>query len=384
QQTAAFSFWTVNSNSTTVTQDFDIKMSESLVLRAGARYEQKDLQKEYDVHYGPRLPPSSIDGSLYPYPPQPGDSTGAPNRLTTESIGGYLQSWWRLSKRDRFNFGIRHDHDSRHGGATTVRMGYVGTEGPWGLKTLFGQAFQEPNNRLLYGGWDGSGSDPRLRPERSTTMEVNGSYTRASYESMLSVYHIVNRSTFVNTIHSAKNLGDRHVTGLDASAQWLLSSTRSRELRAWASYSHIFQANEKKLDENGVAIGTGPVGDLAMNKIHIGVTSSGARWTGTLRGRWFDHRDTVTTNPVPRVPSYASFDAMLRVDDVLAKGISVALSATNLTDKSYFDPGVRDANAGVTPGYFDARGRWIGSAGYFNSLLPQPGRQFVLSLEIRN
>ncbi len=384
QQTAAFSFWSANSNSTTVAQDFDIKLSESLGLRAGVRYEQKDLQKQYDINYGPRVPASSLDGSLYPYPPQPDESTAAPNLLTTEGIGGYVQSWWRLSKRDRLNFGVRHDHDSRYGGATTVRMGYVGTQGPWGLKTLFGQAFQEPSNRLLYGGWDGSGSDPRLRPERSTTMEVNGSYTRPSYESMLSVYRVLNRSTFINTVHTAKNLGDRHVTGLDATTQWLLSSSKSRELRAWASYSHIFEADEKKLDENGIAIGKGPVGDLAINKIHFGITSSGARWTATLRGRWFDHRDTVTTNPIPRVPSYAAADALLRFDDVLAKGISMSLSVTNLTDKAYADPGIRDASAGDTPGFFDARGKWNGSAGYFSSLLPQPGRQIVISLEIRN
>src|SRR6185369_2618373 len=387
RQTAEFSYWSANNNSTTVTQDFDINVNSSVVLRAGARYEQKELQKAYDITYGPDLPPSAIDGSTYPYPQPPSSTPQAPNHLTSEGTGAYLQSWWRMSEHHRVNVGIRNDHDSRYGGATTLRMGYVGTRGPWGLKALFGQAFQEPNNRLLYGGWDGSGSDPRLRPERSTTTELSGSYTRREFDSLVSVYRVKNYNTFVNTVHTAKNLGDREVIGADYIAQWLLPSTKGRELKAWGSFSHIFRQTEKKLDIFGIArLGQseGPIGDLAMNKLHFGITSSGTRWTATLRGRWIDSRDTVDTNPVDRVPSFATLDALLHFDDVLARGVSVSLKATNLTDKTYFEPGVRDANAGTTPGFFAGNGQWIGSGGYFNSLLPQPGRQVFIAIEIRN
>ena len=386
-QTAEFSYWSANNNSTTVSQDFDINVNSSLVLRTGAHYEQKDLQKAYDITYGPDLPPSAIDGTTYPYPQPPSSTTQAPNHLTTEDIGAYVQSWWRMSERHRVNLGIRNDHDSRYGGATTVRTGYVGTYGPWGLKALFGQAFEEPNNRLLYGGWDGSGSDPKLRPERSTTTELSGSYTRAAFDSLLSVYRVKNYNTFVNTIHSARNLGDREVVGADYNVQLLLLSTKGRELKAWGSVSHIFRATEKKIDLFGqqrIGQPIGPIGDLAMNKVHFGITSSGQRWTATLRGRWIDARDTVDTNPVDRVPSFATLDGLLRFDDVIARGVSVSLKATNLTDKIYFEPGIREANAGTTPGYFNDRGQWIGSVGYFSSLLPQPGRQLMIAIEVRS
>jgi outer membrane receptor protein involved in Fe transport len=386
-QTAEFSYWSANNNSTTVSQDFDINVNSSLVLRTGAHYEQKDLQKAYDITYGPDLPPSAIDGTTYPYPQPPSSTTQAPNHLTTEDIGAYVQSWWRMSERHRVNLGIRNDHDSRYGGATTVRTGYVGTYGPWGLKALFGQAFQEPNNRLLYGGWDGSGSDPKLRPERSTTTELSGSYTRAAFDSLLSVYRVKNYNTFVNTIHSARNLGDREVVGADYNVQVLLPSTKGRELKAWGSVSHIFRATEKKIDLFGqqrIGQPIGPIGDLAMNKVHFGITSSGQRWTATLRGRWIDARDTVDTNPVDRVPSFATIDGLLRFDDVIARGVSVSIKATNLTDKIYFEPGIREANAGTTPGYFNDRGQWIGSVGYFSSLLPQPGRQVMIAIEVRS
>jgi outer membrane receptor protein involved in Fe transport len=108
-----------------------------------------------------------------------------------------------------------------------------------------------------------------------------------------------------------------------------------------------------------------------MNKVHFGITSSGEKWTATLRGRWIDSRRTVDSNPVGRVPSYGTLDGLVRCD--LARGVSIALNVTNATDRTYAEPGVRDANAGTQPG---------GSGGYFNSLLPQPGRQVLLMLEI--
>jgi hypothetical protein len=72
----------------------------------------------------------------------------------------------------------------------------------------------------------------------------------------------------------------------------------------------------------------------------------------------------------------------LLADDIGVDGLGFTLVVNNLTGKGYFHPGVREANAGLTPGYFDSEGVWQGSQGFFNSLLPQPGRtiQFLLRL----
>ncbi len=48
----------------------------------------------------------------------------------------------------------------------------------------------------------------------------------------------------------------------------------------------------------------------------------------------------------------------------------------------YYHPGIRDANAGIIPGYFDANDNWYGSSGWMNSQLPQPGRAIYLQLMI--
>lgn len=377
QQTGAVSYWRSDNTSWSFTHDFDVKVSDALAFRTGFRWERKDLQKAYEVAYGPSLPVGQIDAA-YPFPDSP-DAAGAQNRINTENVGAYVQSWYRLSPRHRLNLGIRSDHNSKYGGATTLRMGYVGNLGGFVMKALFGQAFQEPNNRLLYGGWDGSGSDPRLRPERSTTIELSAERTTRAISQLFSVWRVRNRDTFVNTFHSAVNLGEREVTGFDYHLRALLGP-----VNAWMYYSHLLGTKEGKVNPFfATRMGEGGIGDLARNQFHAGVTATlRPNISGSLRARWIGARDTVDTNPVRRVPSYGTVDAFVRVDEIFKSPLGFSIAIDNLTDRAYFHPGIRDANAGTTPGFFDENGVWQGSAGYFNSLLPQPGRTITLLMHV--
>lgn len=372
-QAVDFSFWRADSSSWTASHDVDVRVNDRISLRGGFRWERKDLQKAYVVNYGPSLPPSQITDA-YPTPSQP--SVDPAQRLDTTDTGVYLQSWYRLSDEHRFNFGVRDDHDTRYGGATTVRVGYVGNRGPWTMKALFGQAFEEPNNRLLYGGWDGSGSAPTLRPERSTTEELSAQYTAAAFTNSLSVYRTRNRDTFVNTVHSAVNLGRTEVIGFDYDARVLLPHGTS----AWLSYSRFLHTEQDNRDPLGNDLGLGPIGDLAANKLHAGVTATAGMFSGSLRARYIGRRDTVDSNPVARIGGYATADANARVDFA---HFGVSMSVDNLENRTYFDPGVRDASAGTTPGFFDANGVWHGSNSYFNSLVPGAGRTFFVALHWR-
>jgi outer membrane receptor for ferrienterochelin and colicins len=378
EETVTFSYWSSRNSSWSLFQDFDVKISEALAFRAGVRWEQKDLQKAYDTNYGPAIPVSIADGTSYPFPESPG-SGNQQNRIDTEDTGVYLQSWYRVSEHHRLNVGIRSDHNSKYGEATTLRLGYVGRIGGWGLKALYGQAFQEPNNRLLYGGWDGSGSDPQLQPERSTTIELSAERTSKSLSQLLSVYRVRNRDTFVNTVHTAQNLGAREVVGLDYHARVVLPVPRV-DTNAWLFYSRLLRTTEKKLDAEGLEIGEGSIGDLARDQIRIGVTAVHGDLTATLRGRYIGAIETVETNPVRTIGGYGVFDAFFRADGVLGSSLGVSLTIDNVANRTYFHPGVRDANAGTTPGSFDAAGVWQGSRGYYNSLLAQPGRIVMVGL----
>jgi outer membrane receptor for ferrienterochelin and colicins len=319
------------------------------------------------------LPVSALDPATYPFPSQPNGDPA--NHISTNDIGAYVQSWYKFNDHHRFNFGVREDHNSKYGGATTFRVGYVGHFGSWNFKTLFGQAFQEPNNRLLYGGWDGSGSDPRLRPERSTTVEVSAEHTTQSLRQLVSVYDVHNRDTFVSTVHAASNLGRREVIGLDYHAQVLLP----RDTSAWLYYSRLLHEDEKKLDANGSEIGNGDIGDLAKNKLHVGITTNFSKTiTATLRGRYIGRRETVETNPVRSIGGFAVLDSYMRVN--IAKNVDASITIDNLLNRTYFHPGIREASAGTTPGFFDANGVWHGSGGYFSSLLPQPRRTVLFGI----
>lgn len=379
-QLVDLSYWQALSSSWSAFQDFDIRPSGPLSFTAGVKYEQKDLQKAYDTSDGPAVPADELDASRYPYPTPPIRTPQGQNRITTEDAGAYVQSKYRIDDRHQLHFGVRYDHNSRYGGATTVRAGYVGTYGRWGAKALFGQAFQEPTPRLLYGGWKGSGSDPDLDPQRSHSIEVSGSYKSRRLGSLLSVYYVRNEATITNTAAGAENLGDRTVVGLDYHVQALVHVPGMKHLRLWGFYSRILKADEERKDEGGAA---GRIGDLSDNKLLLGATAAFSdRVQLTLRGHRIGARPTVETNPVGKVPGYTTVDATLGVHDLVLKGAGLSLKLTNLLDEEYFHPGVRDASAGTEPGRFDASGRWQGSNGFFSSLLPQPGRAVLLSLDL--
>lgn len=381
QQTADFSYWESLNSSWTFREDATIRAGEALSFAVGLRYEQKDLQKAYDINYGPALPAATLDASRYPYPEPPSATPQAQNRITTETTSGYVQGKLRLRKRHMLSLGARHDDNSQYGGSTNVRAGYATRTGPWCLKLLYGEAFQEPTPRLLYGGWTGSGSDPNLRPETSRTFEATGTYTRPRFEASLGLYHVRNQGTLVNTAGGASNLGDRRVTGLEAHVHSVVPLAGLKQLQAWGYYSRLVQADE---NERASGLPMGPIGDLARDKLHLGLTAVVDRHlTATLLGRWVGRRDTVATNPVGSVPSHTTLDAVLLLDALPVRGLGATLRVKNLFDAAFSDPGIRDASAGVRPGGFDpVTGVWQGSAGFYSSLLPQPGRSLQVTLRL--
>lgn len=379
---ARLSYWQALNTSWSVFSDLELKVNEALSLNGGLKYEQKDLQKAYDTHYGPALPVSVLDASTYPYPTPSFPTPVAQNRITTEDVGVYAQGRYRIGEHHLLNVGLRHDNNSKYGGATTVRGGYVGRFGAFGVKALYGDAFQEPNPRLLYGGWTGSGSDPNLLPEKSRTIEVSGSYQTKRWSALASLYDVRNDRTIVNTAAGASNLGERKVTGFDVHLQTVLDVPAVKQLRLWAYYSRYLRVREKRVDSTGGDLPDGRIGDLANDKVWAGFTALvGDHLTATLRARWVGQRPTVDTNPVGTVPAFTTMDVFVRGSDLLVKGLGLSVKFTNLANETYFEPGVRDASAGTTPGSFDAGGAWHGSGGFYNSLLPQPGRQITVSAD---
>lgn len=359
-----FTYYEVLNASMTFSQDFEYRASQALTMNAGATFEDKTLQKAY---LQPWTVISLASGTL---PAQPNGSLSDTNHFNSENRGIYLQGRYRFSEGQQVNLGLRDDHNSLYGTANTIRGGYVGSFGPWGVKALYGQAYQEPTGRLLFGATSGTGSNSSLRPERSNTAELSGSYTHRTFSLNLSLYKVRNSGKIQTIQNEVVNSGDQEVIGADLGCQWLLPVSSLRQWKIWGYYSRYLKADDISFGPTGEVVTRS--GDLSDNKFWIGTTVLvNARVSATLLGRFIGTRPTVLSNPVREVAGYGSLDLSVNAKDFWIKGMGISLRAANLLDKAYFQPGLRSANAGIAPG---------GSQGYYNSLLPQPGRSLQFSV----
>jgi outer membrane receptor protein involved in Fe transport len=365
---AAFSYWQARNSSWSILEDTTITPLPWLQLTVGLGYEQKDLQKAYEITGegapgtpGGYLPVDQIHADRYDFPEPPAARDRPQNRITVEDLGVYAQGRFEIAHGQLAFAGLRVDRNSGYDPAPTVRVGYVGSFGRLGVKALYGQAYEEPSARALYGGWTGAGSDPDLRPERSQTIEASVSHVWPWITQSLDAYAVFNRNT-ISTSMEAGNLGRRRVVGFDYALRVDLALPHVSRFELWGYYSRLLL-----VDEDGERIG-----DLADDKVHLGVTADvDAHLSASLRGRYIGARPTVATNPVGEVGDYATVDANIEYRDVAGSGLGLGLAVQNLTDERYVQPGVNDASAGVTPGR---------SAGYFSSLLPQPGLTVMLTM----
>jgi outer membrane cobalamin receptor len=306
-----------------------------------------------------------------------------------DAVGAYAQVRYRrehlLSRCDAhaLHAGVRYDHNSVFGRAhsPTLRLGYVGElDGTAGLfvgKLLYGEGFHEPNPRQLYGGWLGSGSDPALEPEASRTFEVNVSHTTERISNLISAYYVNNYDTIVQFAGGAANKGRRTVFGVDWHGQALFRAPGVDRISLWAFYSYIW--SEELTFYAAGAEQEAPIGDLAAHKAWLGGTVERGRYRATLRARAIADRETVATNPVREIGGHVIVDTTLGADQVAGTPLSLRLRVDNLIGTGYSHPGIRTADSGDEPGRF-VGDRWIGSAGYYNSRLPQPGRSVWLTL----
>ncbi|HJV21429.1 MAG TPA: TonB-dependent receptor [Holophagaceae bacterium] len=376
---AAYSRYQVRFSALEIQNSVVFRPDGRLTLNGGLSYVHKDLQRLFGIAYGPYLPVGSLDPATYPYPSAPslGDSPTA--QTQTEDRGVFAQASWAPAEGHRLVLGGRWDWNSRYKDARTLRLGYTAHEGDWTLKAFYGQSYQEPSPRVLYLGWSGGGFDPTLKPERSWTAEASLGWTRARGALLASLWQVRNRDIFVPVPGGAVNLGESRLRGLDLHAEARFAPERIFQVKTWA-YASFLLKNE---GENQLPAGGAPsmegltsdhrVGDLAKVQLWAGLTAETFKGsTLTLLARHRGPRDTVATNPAGRVPAATTADFVGRWRRPFGlTDFSLALRVTNLFDRTVFQPGYSQADAGVTPGT---------STGYYSSLLAQPGRAIEISL----
>ncbi len=383
-----FQYWQTRNWSWSLAQDITQSISSKLKMTYGWHYEVKDLQKAYDLFSsGPiGVDHFSVNDPNY-WPQRPEQSVIPNNRITWRDKSVYALINYSLSATDALYLGARVDDNSAFKSNTSFRGGYVGHFDKWTLKLLYGEAYYQPTPRNLYGAWEGSGSDPNLMPELSNTTEVSLAYTTQQTHHLFSTFYADIYNTIVNFSGGAQNLGERKVVGSDYHVRYQFASEWLGKLELWGYLSYLWHAEEAVYDfDSNQYLGDQAIGDLAKFKALAGVNlTPNDAWNINLRSRYIDQRDTVATNPISQVASYFTVDLNVRYQGFAENGVTLALKVNNLFDRKYYHPGLREANSGI-PGSEDEVGfsgenglSWNGSQGWYNSLLPQPGRVVQLT-----
>ncbi|HTJ44039.1 MAG TPA: TonB-dependent receptor [Kofleriaceae bacterium] len=389
QRVVEASYWQAHNRSTALTEDVDVEKWDWLALAAGASYEHRDLANAYDINAGPDLPPSMVTQDVHLPSPVPNDLSSI-ERPQRDVYGAYAQARARrahvFGEHDThaLHLGVRYDWDSLFGAgqSPSIRIGYVGElETCRGLvlaKLLYGTGWQEPNPRQLYGGWLGSGSNPTLRPEHSRTFELDLSHTTENLLNLVSAWYAQDYDTIVQFAGGASNKGKRDVIGVDYQFRALWRPKHVDSLSVWGYYSYLW-SRELVFDASGGSTYK-PIGDLATHKLWLGATAKiDKRITATLRSRAYSDRNTVATNPLGTINGAWIFDGHVQIDHVGTHALSLALTIDNLLGTAYSDPGIRTADSGDEPGHWNGQA-WVGSAGFYNSRLPQPGRLIMVTV----
>ena len=199
-------YWAVATTSLQYTQDFEWKVMDRLSLSWGIYVTQETQQKKY--LYSPDNPADGIywdrtdlyNPSVTLQPPN--QNLGDTNHFSLLRRGGYVQGKLRLDEHQHVVVGVRNDWQEIFKGHTTVRMGYMGNWSGLSVKVLFGQAYNEPPARLLYGGYSGYGSSVTLKPETSYTIEGSVGYTTSRWSVMGDLYRVLNKGIVITASKS--------------------------------------------------------------------------------------------------------------------------------------------------------------------------------------
>ena len=393
-QRVTFQYWQSTNYAMTATHQLSLSAfrglltgEDELVVDMGFRYEWRDLERDYIrnglTYWDPSLPFSAVTagGPSYTFPEPTAAERQLANRDTVDTFGLFALARLQLVDGHYLNLGVRVDYNSFFGEATPIfRGGYVGRLFPFfTLKLLYGQAIREPNRRVLFGGFSATGSNLELGRERSQTLELSLAYQLDFLALQANAWLVDVSNGLVSANGTPQNVGQRLMAGTDLSAVALFDLPPLRQLKLWMYYSSYLVTEEEVVTADGTT-SMQPIGDLAAHKVFLGVTADVHRLAAaTALARCIVDRNTVSTNPVPSVPGYCTVDANVRLRDFAMDGLWFSVRVTNLLDTAYAHPGVGSADTGTTPGRWDGD-TWVGSAGYFNSLLPQPGRAVSVHL----
>ncbi len=399
----SFTQWNSVSNSWLFKQRLEVAaddLIQGLAIMGGFKFERKELTQNYDIpgYWGAfsSTVPANEPGpygfgagighsrdATYTPPPLPNPEMPPINLLHTEDIGGFVQGIWDRSPW-RFNAGVRFDHNSVYGRSVNPRLSFVYKLSQRGaLKLVYGEAFKEPAPIQLWGGFSGRNANPDLEPEKARNTELIAMYQTGHIFHDASVFY----SHYEDVIkEEALNAGTRDIWGMEYRGRFAAPNllTSGPQITGFFYYTFTDVTSSTRynhgLDENGNVIGwedgDTELGDIAPHKINTGVNLPfDRRWNVNLRSNFVGRRKLYSQNPLraqgETIDPYIVFNGVLSYS---FHPFRVTAKVLNMLDADFFHPGVEQADSGNS---FDER-----SLGFRNSLIPQPGRSYVLAFSI--
>jgi iron complex outermembrane receptor protein len=404
--------WRTDNKSWLFKQDYEYDYSDTLKISAGIKLENKELTKAYDAcsYYAETFCSSGT-------PETAGDGVALstdntinlqPNTLSTmpdENLaklrdrGVYAQAIWNINAW-RINAGLRYDKNSLYGSSVNPRASaiyYLSDKST--VKLLYGTAFQEPAPIQLWGGWSGRSANPDLKPEKAENLELIYMYQQNNWLHDLSLF----TARYDDVVkEDAANAGTRNTFGLEYRGKFQYANfidgasnitghlyytyTKSKSS---VSYDHDLDlwvgggvdtchqiGEENTLSYNPCDDMNTELGDISPHKINASINIPiGETLNVNIKANWVASKPLYLRNAL-RAKNTKN-DAYLTMDANIIYQFDyfqMAFKVKNLFDEKYYHSGTEAAASGDN---FEQR-----SQGWANSLIPQTGRNFMVTISM--
>ena len=393
--TVSISEWNSFNKAWRFRQQYHFQQSDNLQISGGIKLERKTLTKAYIVcgYYAGSVCPrhGGYTGEGDPQPVTDDPDTAEDERATiplpvsvdqdhvpdfnlvkTLDKGVFIQSIYDANQW-RFNGGIRWDNNDIYGSVVNPRGAAIYYWNPkTTIKLIYGEAFQEPAPKDLYGGWSGREANSDLRPEKSRNIELILLHQTHRFIHDFSLFH----ANYSNVIAGGENVGGRHIIGLEYRGQYTLNNPFYRDESITGRFYYTYtdaESDHQFFQESGTwEHYDAEQGDIAPHKITwILNWPLNRHWNVNFQSNWVSKRKLFSENPL-RADSNSA-----REEDREAKaytttdvnviysqgGFSAGIKINNLFEEDYLLPGVESANSGDS--------ETGPSEGFQNSLIPQ-------------
>lgn len=296
------------------------------------------------------------------------------NNFKTLDLGIYSQVTYRPYKDLRLVGGARIDHNQirTNGGYGTVanpRLAVVYNRGKYVFKAIYATAFKDASFLQKYATTaTRTLTNPTLLPERVRNLDLSLYYQITKKLSMNVVGYTAHYSNAVGTAvvqletggttQQFQPIGSRRIWGLQGEGAY-----KSDRLNIWWNFTYT-----NPIDPDGNL----RVSDIANYMINAGGNYQiMPKLSLYLSGNYVSQRlsgagTSGSNNPIRRFDPYLVLNANLTYHNLL-NGLSVQLSATNLLNKEYFVPGIREADNTTYASRFPQERRLL-SVGLFYTL----------------